>query len=66
MSWVLTALGALGLLAAKRTRWLGWAVGIALQPLWIVYALHLHQYGLIPGSVVYGAVNAANLRLALR
>lgn len=59
-SYLLMAVGVLGLyLAGKKNVW-GWAVGFAAQFLWFTYALVTHQYGFIVSSVVYGAVYARN------
>lgn len=59
-SWGLTLAGALGLyLAGQKNLW-GWAVGLAAQPLWVVYAMVTAQYGFIASGLIYGAVYARN------
>lgn len=60
-SWLLGACGVAGLyLAGRRSPW-GWGVGVAVQFLWLAYALVTRQWGFIVTAVAYGAVNAKNL-----
>lgn len=64
-SWLLGALGVLGLyLAGRRSPW-GWALGIGVQILWLAYALATRQWGFIATALAYGAVNIVNLRRCL-
>ena len=61
-SWLLTAVGVLGLYGAgSHKRW-GWAVGIGAQVLWVGYALHTQQYGFIVSAAAYGSVYVRNWR----
>lgn len=61
-SWVLAAVGVFGLwLAGRRSAW-GWAVGIAAQALWFVYAVATRQWGFLASSFAYGWVYTANFR----
>lgn len=63
-SIVLEVVGMIGLwFAGSRPRW-GWAIGVAVQPLWVAYSLATKQYGFILGSFAYGAVSARNWRRA--
>lgn len=59
-SYVLTALGVLGLLLAGSRKRVGWALGLAAQPLWVLYAVMTHQWGFIISAVIYGGVYLRN------
>lgn len=59
-SWLLTAIGITGLLLAGSKRKVGWAIGLAAQVPWIVYALATEQYGFIVSALAYGATYARN------
>lgn len=59
-SWLLTAGGVFGLwLAGRKSPW-GWAVGLAMQVLWITYAVVTQQYGFVISAIAYGAVYGLN------
>lgn len=59
-SWILTAGGVFGLwLAGRRNVW-GWAVGLAMQMLWVAYAVATVQWGFIVSALAYGTVYARN------
>jgi len=59
-SFVLAAIGILGLyLAGKKNYW-GWAVGVFAQILWIAYALTTKQYDFLATAVAYGFVYSKN------
>lgn len=59
-SYLLAAVGVLGLyLAGRRNRW-GWFVGLAAQVLWIAYALITTQYGFLVSALAYASVYASN------
>jgi nicotinamide riboside transporter PnuC len=59
-SWLLTIIGVTGLwLAGQKNVW-GWAVGLAAQPVWIIYALATGQYGFVVSGLAYGGVYAKN------
>lgn len=59
-SYLLTAVGAVGLLLAGRMQRTGWLVGLAAQGLWIAYALSTQQYGFLISAFIYGSVYARN------
>lgn len=61
-SWILTAVGVVGLRLAGRHNRLGWAVGLGAQGLWIAYALATRQYGFLFSAVAYGWAYGTNLR----
>lgn len=59
-SYSLAAIGILGIyLAGRRNLW-GWAIGVAAQALWIVYALATDQFGFIVSAVAYAVVYGRN------
>ena len=59
-SYLLAAVGILGLVLAGRRKAVGWAIGLGAQALWIAYALATHQFGFIVSALAYGAVYARN------
>lgn len=59
-SYLLTAIGLIGLLVAGSKKSWGWLIGLGAQALWIVYALVTRQYGFLVSAVCYGAVYARN------
>jgi hypothetical protein len=59
-SWVLAAVGVVGLLLAGSSNKLGWAIGFGAQVLWIVFAVATEQYGFIASALAYGFVYARN------
>jgi hypothetical protein len=61
-SWLLASIGLVGLWLAGSRRTAGWWIGLAVQLLWIAYALVSKQYGFIASAVAYAVVNARNLR----
>lgn len=60
-SWILAAIGVFGLWLTTKRMWQGFAVGVAVQLLWIAYALTTSQYGFIASALAYGAVNSLGL-----
>lgn len=56
----LAAIGIAGLWLAGSQRRAGWALGLAAQALWVVYALTTAQYGFLLSAVAYGTVYARN------
>lgn len=61
-SYLLTAVGVLGLyLAGRRLGW-AWLIGLAAQGLWIAYAIATEQWGFIASAFAYGWVYARNAR----
>lgn len=61
-SVVLTAIGATGIYLTTRKLWAGFAVGLAVQVLWMTYAVVTKQWGFIGSAVIYGWVNFLGLR----
>lgn len=61
LSLILAAAGCTGLILAGRGKWQGWAVGLAVQPVWAVFALVTHGYGLLVTCLMYGTVYGRNL-----
>ena len=59
-SFVLSAFGIVGIILAGSKRKVGWLIGFAVQPLWIVFAVTTGQYGFILNAVIYAAVYARN------
>lgn len=61
-SWILTAIGVLGIyLAGKKNYW-GWGVGLFAQVLWVTYGIVSEQWGFIVSAFVYGSVYLKNFR----
>ena len=60
-SYVLATIGVFGLWLTTRKLWQGFAVGVAVQLLWIAYAVTTTQWGFIGSAVAYGAVNTLGL-----
>lgn len=65
-SWLLTAVGLVGLWAAGSRKSYGWLIGLGAQALWIAYALATEQHGFLVSAVAYGAVYLRNWRRARR
>lgn len=59
-SYVLTAGGVLGIYLAGRKNLWGWALGLSMQWLWVIYAMQTEQYGFILSAIAYGTVYARN------
>lgn len=59
-SFILMAVGILGLYLAGKKNLYGWAILIGAQFLWIAYALATKQWGFIISALAYGAVNLRN------
>jgi len=59
-SWVLSAVGVVGLIFAGSKLKIGWAIGLFAQVLWIIYALVSHQWGFLVSAFAYGYVYARN------
>lgn len=62
-SYILTAVGLLGIYLAGKKNRAGWLVGLAAQVLWVAYAIVTRQWGFILSSVAYGTIYARNWRL---
>lgn len=59
-SWILTGIGITGLyLVGNKSLW-GWYIGIAVQVLWVTYAIVTRQWGFIFSAIVYASVNIRN------
>ena len=59
-SWLLTSIGVAGLFLAGSKRKLGWAIGMGVQVLWLIYAMSTRQWGFIVSAFAYGSVYARN------
>lgn len=59
-SWLLTAIGVLGLWLSGRRNYWGWCVGLAAQLLWIAYAIVTTQWGFIVSALAYAVVYGRN------
>lgn len=58
---VLSVWGAVGMYIAGRKSWYGWAMGLAIQPVWVVFAIVVDSWPLILSPLLYGSVYARNL-----
>lgn len=61
-SVILTVVGATGIYLTTRKLWVGFAVGLAVQILWVIYALSTNQWGFIGSALLYGTVHTIGLR----
>lgn len=59
-SFVLSAIGILGIFLAGKKNKLGWAIGLGAQVLWIVFAITTAQYGFILAAIAYGTIYLKN------
>lgn len=59
-SFILAAIGILGLVLAGKKMKIGWAIGLGAQVLWIIFALVTHQWGFIISAFAYGFVYGRN------
>ena len=62
LSLVMASAGCAGLILAGRGMWQGWAIGLAVQPVWAVFAVVTKGYGLLITCIMYGVVYGRNLR----
>lgn len=62
-SWLLMAVGVTGLYLAGRRSWIGWAIGLGSQVLWLAYSISTRQWGFLVSCLFYGAIHARNLYL---
>lgn len=58
---VISVWGAAGMYVAGKGAWKGWAMGLAAQPIWLVFALVVHSWPLAFSPLLYGTVYAKNL-----
>lgn len=61
-SWLLTAIGILGLWLAGSNNKVGWMIGLLAQVLWIAYAIVSKQYGFLLSALAYGTVYFRNFK----
>ena len=60
MDWILSGTSALMLwLMGNKSRYAP-LIGLGNQCLWILYALRIRQYGLLPGIAAYTVIHARN------
>jgi len=59
-SFILAAIGILGIYLAGKNNKYGWALGIFAQLLWFIFAIVTKQYGFIASAVAYGYVYTLN------
>ena len=61
LSWILSIVsGTMLWLMGNKSKW-GPRVGLMGQILWIVYAVWLRQWGLLPGVLVYTLIHVRNV-----
>lgn len=61
LSLVMALAGCTGLVLAGKGMWQGWAIGLAVQPVWAIFAILTEGYGLLITCVMYGMVYGKNL-----
>lgn len=59
-SWLLAAVGILGIYLAGRKRAVGWLVGVGAQGLWLAYAVATRQWGFLVTAVAYATIYGKN------
>lgn len=62
LSTLLTLAGALGMWLTGRNRWYGWALSLAMQPVWAALFILTGAWALLPTCLLYGAIHARNTR----
>ena len=62
-SWLLAGMGVLGMYFVGKKRWEAFLWLIAMECLWIVFAIQTRTYGFIVGSLSYIAVYAQNVHI---
>lgn len=60
-SWLLGSIGILGLFLTTQKLAIGFAVGIVVQVLWVIYAVSTDQYGFLISAPAYAFVNLLGL-----
>ncbi|ALY10801.1 PnuC-like nicotinamide riboside transporter [Arthrobacter phage Wilde] len=61
-SIALSVIGLTGLYFAGNKSQLGWAIGLSVQVLWIIFAITTTQWGFILSALGYGLMNLRNWR----
>ena len=64
LSLILALVSCVGLLFVGKGYWWGWALGIAVQPVWAIFAIITHAYGLLLSCGMFAVANWTNLRRA--
>lgn len=62
-SWILTAVGVVGLYCAGKKYAFGWLIGLFAQVLWVSYALATDQFGFLVSAFAYGFMYTKNFLL---
>lgn len=62
-SWILAAMGVIGMYFVGKKRWEAFLWLIIMECLWVVFALQTKTYGFILGSVAYMVVYIKNVNL---
>jgi len=63
---ILGATGAFGMWVSGNGSWRGWAVGLAVQPVWVAFFLVVGSWTALSVPLLYGSVYARNLWRWLR
>jgi len=61
LSLVLAVAGCTGIILAGRGKVVGWVIGLAIQPVWAVFAIVSGGYGLLLTCLMYGTVYWINI-----
>lgn len=61
ISFVMAIFGCAGFYLAGKGNRAGWAVNLAAQPVWFLFGIVTHGYGICVTSFLYGYVFAKNL-----
>jgi hypothetical protein len=61
VGFVAPCLGLIGMWRAGSKSWHGWAIALASEVPWVLYALLLHQWGLLASCFIWAAVYVRNI-----
>lgn len=61
-SILLSTIGATGVYLTGRRLWIGFAIGLGAQVLWVAYGVSTEQWGFLGSAALYGWMNFVSLR----
>lgn len=60
MDYAVSIVGIIGFLCVGQKWWWAWYINLGCQVLWVIFALSIHQYGLLIGTALYVGVFGRN------